>query len=224
VKKKILVVAAHPDDEVLGCGGTMSRFAAEGAEVFLLILGQGIASRRETGPMVIKKIKALRQCGKRAAACLNVKAVDFLDFPDNRFDTVQLLDIVRVVEIFLEKIRPGTIFTNSVDDLNVDHQITAQAVITATRPIPGSTVREVYSFEVLSNSEWNFGKPFSPNVFIDISGHLDAKKTAMAEYVSEIRDYPHPRSLKGIEALASYRGVQAGFSYAEAFSLVRSIK
>jgi len=222
--KRVAVIAAHPDDEILGCGGTMSRFAAEGAEVFILILGQGIASRHAAGSAISKKLTALRQCGRQAAARVKAKAIEFLDFPDNRFDTVPMLDIVKAVETFLNEVRPETVFTHNADDLNVDHQIVAQAVMTATRPLPESTVREVYAFEVSSSSEWNFGTPFSPNVFIDISGHLDAKKKAMAEYVAEIREYPHPRSLKGIEALASYRGGQSGVFCAEAFSLVRIVK
>ncbi len=202
----------------------MSRFAAEGTEVFIFILGQGIASRQAVGSSISKKLTALRQCGRKAAARVKAKDIEFSDFPDNRFDAVPLLDIVKAVETSLGKVRPDTVFTHSVCDLNIDHQGVAQAVMTATRPLPGSALREVYAFEVPSSSEWNFGKPFSPNVFIDISGHLDEKKKAMAEYVSEIREYPHPRSLKGIEAIASYRGSQVGFFYAEAFFLVRLIK
>jgi len=222
--KRIAVIAAHPDDEILGCGGTISRFAAEGSEVFILILGQGVASRHTAGYAVSKKIAELRRCGKRAASRVKAKVIDFLDFPDNRFDTVSLLDIIKAVEMSLDAIKPDTVFTHSACDLNVDHQITAQAVITATRPLSNTAVHNVYAFEVLSSSEWNFGRPFTPNVFIDISSHIEAKKKAMAEYVSEIRKHPHPRSLKSIEALASYRGSQAGFSYAEAFSLIRAIR
>jgi len=222
--KRAAVIAAHPDDEILGCGGTISRMASEGIDVYVLILGQGLAARGKSGSALTRSLKELRVCGQKANKAVGSYKVVFLDFPDNKLDSVPLLNITKAVESFIASIKPEKIFTHSRKDLNIDHRICADAVLTATRPLPGNFVRSVYAFEVLSSSEWNFGEFFSPNVFIDISAHIDAKKKAISEYTSEIREYPHPRSLKGVEALASYRGIQSGLPYAEAFLAVRIIK
>lgn len=222
--KRVAVIAAHPDDEILGCGGTITRMTHEGKDAYVLILGQGIAARGTSGDALDRSLKKLRICGQKANKAIGAHKVVFLDFPDNRFDSVPLLDITMAVENFIAFVKPDEIFTHSRQDLNIDHRICADAVMVATRPMPGNSVCNVYAFEVLSSSEWNFGETFSPNMFVDISAHIDVKKKAISEYVSEIRKYPHPRSLKGVEVLAAYRGIQSGFHYAEAFALVRSIR
>lgn len=223
---KILVVAAHPDDEVLGCGGTVARFVAEGATVRILVLGEGVTSRDESRNRQkrSKELSGLQGQLRAACAVIGVKGVSTHDFPDNRFDTVPFLDIVKTVEKVKEKVRPDIVFTHYMDDLNIDHRITYDAVMTAVRPLPNETVKEVYSFEILSSTGWRYRAPFAANVFFDISKTLGAKIRAMEQYKGELRDYPHPRSKEGIETSARYWGMMSGARFAEAFQVVRLVK
>lgn len=220
----ILVVAAHPDDEVLGCGGTIAKLAKEGHSIFTLILGEGVTSRNISKIKGKKEMKILQKSTIKANKLLGVKRVFFYNFPDNKFDSVPLLEIVKDVEEIKNQIRPKIIFTHYEKDLNIDHRITYQAVITATRPIKGETVRGIYSFEILSSTEWSYPLCFSPNVFYDISGTIDSKLRALEEYKNELKGYPHPRSLEGIKLTAKNWGMKVGLEYVEAFKLVRSIK
>lgn len=225
MNKKVLIIAAHPDDEILGCGSTIARLVREGHEAYTLILGEGITSRDE------KRNRAKRQKAignlkgqiQKANKAIGVEKVFTFDFPDNRFDSVPLLDIVKVIEDIKGKIKPDTVFTHYEKDLNIDHQITYRAVLTASRPLPDETIKEIYSFEVPSSTEWNYPLSFSPDVFFDVSETIDLKLKAMAEYKSELRDYPHPRSLEGIKQNAQLWGIKSGLKYAEAFKLVRKI-
>ena len=177
MKSKILVVAAHPDDEILGCGGTMARLVKEGSEVYTLILGTGITSRYENNEEVeIKdKLKLLKCHAHEANKLIGVNEVITDDFPDNAFDTVALLDIVKSVEKVKDKIKPGLIFTHYEKDLNIDHKITYEAVITAARPMPGETVRQIYSFEVPSSTEWRYPLSFTPDTFYDVGNTIEIK-------------------------------------------------
>ena len=223
----VLVIVAHPDDEVLGCGGTMARLAREGYEVFTLVLGEGVRSRYEKNEDSLDiedAINALKKQALEANKILGVKEVFFSDFPDNRFDSIDLLDIVKAVERFKEEVKPQIIFTHSKADLNIDHQITHRAVVTATRPMPGESVMSVYSFEVLSSTEWNYPQEFSPNLYFDVSNTIELKLEAMKAYSSELREFPHPRSLEGIKLKASQRGMEVGLRYAEAFEVVRDVR
>jgi LmbE family N-acetylglucosaminyl deacetylase len=226
MSKKILIIAAHPDDEILGCGGTAARLAKEGNEVFTAILGEGITSRDDSRDREKRdaEIAELKKQVHEANQLIGVKEVFTFDLPDNRFDSVALLDVVKVVEKVKEKIKPDIVFTHYEKDLNIDHQITYQAVMTAMRPMVGETVKEIYSFEVHSSTEWNFPLSFSPDCFFDITDTIDAKVDAMAKYENELRDYPHPRSLKGIRMAAKYRGLKTGVKYAEAFKVVRILR
>jgi LmbE family N-acetylglucosaminyl deacetylase len=223
--KKILIVASHPDDEILGCGGTIACLAQEGCEIYTLILGEGVTSRDDKRDIKKRKeeIKKLKTQAKKANRILGVKEVSFGDFPDNRFDTVSLLDIVKSIEEIKVKIKPDVVFTHYEKDLNIDHQITYKAALTATRPIKGETVREAYSFEILSSTEWNYPLSFSSNVFYDIKDTIDIKTKAMKIYKSELKNYPHPRSIRGIKLNAQNWGMKVGLEYAEAFKLVRKI-
>ena len=223
---KILVIIAHPDDEVLGCGGTIARLAEEGNIVYTLILGEGVTSRdsiKDTNKG-LNEILALQKSAIKANEILGAEKVFFHDFPDNRFDTIPLLDIVKEIEKVKDKIKPDIIFTHYEKDLNIDHQITYKAVITATRPMQGETVKEIYSFEVLSSTEWAYPTSFSPDVFYDISKMINTKLIALSSYKSELRKSNHPRSLGGVWNNASLWGQKVGVGYAEAFKLVRSIK
>lgn len=226
MNKKVLIIAAHPDDEILGCGGTIARLVREGHEAYTLILGEGITSRDEKRDRAKrqKDIENLKGQIQKANKTIGVEKIFTFDFPDNRFDSMPLLDIVKVIEDIKGKIKPDTVFTHYQKDLNIDHQITYRAVLTASRPLPDETIKEIYSFEVLSSTEWNYPLSFSPDVFFDVSETIDLKLKAMAEYKSELRDYPHPRSLEGIKQNAQLWGIKSGLKYAEAFKVVRIIK
>ena len=219
--KKILIVAAHPDDEVLGCFGTVARLIKEGYDAYTLILGEGKTSRDEVDE---NALKILREEIKKANEKIGIKKVFIEHFPDNRFDSVDLLDIIKVISKVKEEVQPDIIFTHYKDDLNIDHQITYKAVITATRPMQNESVKEIYAFEILSSTEWNYPLSFSPDTFFDISDTLLLKVDAMKTYRSELCEYPHPRSLEGIELNARYQGMRVGRTAVEAFKAIRVIK
>lgn len=226
MSKKILIVAAHPDDEVLGCFGTVSKLIKEGYEAYTLILGEGKTSRLDTRKVEENKeqLEILNDEIKKANDIIGIKKCFVYDFPDNRFDSVDLLDIIKVISKIKEEIKPDIIFTHYENDLNIDHKITYQAVITATRPIENESVKEIYSFEILSSTEWQYPISFSPDVFFDIQDTIELKLNAMQCYKSELCLYPHPRSLEGIELNAKYNGMRVGKNYVEAFKSVRVIK
>ena len=223
--KKILVVVAHPDDEVLGCGGTIARLASEGNYVYTMILGEGVTSRDSKRDRTKREneIAELRKQAENANKILGVKKVYTYGFQDNRFDTVSLLDIIKTIEKIKENIKPDIVFTHYYGDLNIDHQITFKAVMTAFRPIKGESVKEIYSFEIPSSTEWNVlsSTYFTPDYFVNINKSLEIKINALKEYKTELRDFPHPRSLKAIELNAKHWGVKMGFEAAEAFKTIR---
>lgn len=216
-RQTVLVVAAHPDDEVLGCGGTMAAHVARGDEVHVLILAQGLASR---GPAEEAAFQALRAAAREAGEALGVTSLTLLNFPDNRLDGVELLDLVKVVEEQVARHRPEVVYTHFAQDLNVDHRVTHNAVVTACRPQPEHCVRTILCFEVPSSTEWS-GHAFVANWFVDIGPHLEKKKAALAAYAGEMRPFPHPRSIEGACHLAAWRGASAGVAAAEAFVLFR---
>ena len=225
---KVLVIAAHPDDEVLGCGGTAARLAQEGNEVHFSILGEGITSRHpQRSDADAAQLGKLQRQAEAAAAKVGVKNVVLDKLPDNRLDTVPLLEIVKIVECLVDRIKPEIVYTHHGGDLNVDHAIVHRAVLTATRPVSGQPVREIYSFEVASSTEWAFQQLqpcFRPNVFVDVTGTLEAKIAAMGCYETEGRKFPHPRSPEALRAIAMRWGSVCGCGAAEAFELVRSIR
>lgn len=227
--KTVLVVAAHPDDEILGVGGTVARHVAKGDIVYALILGEGQTSRGRHREDIDRNIvEELHKNTLESAKAVGYQEVFFADFPDNRFDHVDLLDIVKEIEQIIERLHPQILYTHYSGDLNIDHQYTARAVLTASRPIGAYCVEEIYAFETLSSSEWNFDysvqSAFCPNVFIDITDYYYLKEQAMNCYVSELCNFPHPRSLVGMDSLSKTRGMTAGMERAEAFMLVRSVR
>lgn len=229
MKNKVLIVAAHPDDEVLGCGGTIVKHAMEGDRVFVLILSEGITSRDEVRNVQKRKreMNILNRQIHKAANILNITDIYTFNYPDNRFDTVALLDIVKTIEKVKNEIKPEIVYTHHHGDLNIDHRITFDAVMTATRPVKSESVKEIYSFEVPSSTEWYVSSEksyFIPNVFVDISDTIDKKIEALRVYKSEIRPFPHPRSPEYVKSLAKMRGSNSGLKYAEAFCLIRSLK
>jgi LmbE family N-acetylglucosaminyl deacetylase len=222
----ILVIAAHPDDEVLGCGGTMARLALEGNNVFTLILGEGVTSRDRKRDLVKREneIAELKKQAENANRILGVKKVYTFDFPDNRFDSVPLLDIIKTIEEVKDGFKPDIVFTHHIGDLNIDHQVTFKAVMAACRPAIGESVKEIYSFEIPSSTEWNAPSSltyFMPDYFADVNKSLEIKINALKEYKTELRDFPHPRSLKAVTLNAKQWGVKMGFEAAEAFKTVR---
>ncbi len=226
--ESVLVVAAHPDDEVLGCGGTMARLANEGQEVRIAILAEGMTSRyRQREQANRKQLDHLHSNAQQAADRVRAKELVLCKLPDNRLDTVPLLEVVKLVEDLIEKFNPAVIYTHHPGDLNVDHGVVHRAVLTASRPIPGQLVREIYAFEVPSSTEWAFQRlepSFRPSVFVDISATLETKVSALACYDTETRKFPHPRSPEAVRAIAMRWGSVAGFQAAEAFELIRSLR
>jgi LmbE family N-acetylglucosaminyl deacetylase len=225
---RILIIAAHPDDEVLGAGGTIARMVKEHHEVYIAIMGEGITSRyqlRENAE--VDRVESLHKQCREAAKILGSNEIFFYNLPDNRFDTVPLLDIVKIVEDLIERISPNVIYTHHGGDLNMDHTILNRAVITATRPIKKQQVKEIYAFEVPSSTEWAFNctEPnFRPNIFVDISNTLAIKIKALSCYESEVRAFPHPRSTEALQAIAKRWGSVVGHEAAEAFELMRAIR
>lgn len=224
----ILVIAAHPDDEVLGCGGTIRKLVDAGHPVHVAILGEGITSRSGTREEASgDALDRLHADSRRAGELLGATEVVNLGLPDNRFDTVPMLDVVKLIEEIVGRVKPSTVYTQHGGDLNIDHQVTFRATLTATRPMDGASVREVLAYEVASSTEWAFQKfapTFTPNVFADISTTLDAKIEAMQAYESEARPFPHPRSPEALRAQAVRWGGVSGVGAAEAFELVRSLR
>lgn len=224
----ILIVVAHPDDEILGCGGTIARLAREGHNVYIAILGEGVTSRfkqREQADQAM--VEALHSRSREAADLLSVKDLLLYNFPDNRFDTVPLLDIIKTVEKLINRLQPQVVYTHHGGDLNIDHAITHRAVMTATRPVQNCPVKEIYAFEVPSSTEWAFGQfhpAVQPNVFVDISATLETKIQAMQLYESEARDFPHPRSSEALRAIARRWGSTVELEAAEAFELIRLVR
>lgn len=224
----VLVLSAHPDDEVLGCGGTIAGLAGNGDRVHIAILGEGMTSRFSDRESVDPSdLAALHGASREAAEILGAVECRQFGFPDNRFDTVPLLEVVKVVESLIEELRPRVVFTQHGGDLNVDHQVLYRATLTATRPMVGGCVQDVYAYEVGSSTEWafqRFSPVFSPCVFVDIAATLDKKLRAMEVYESEARSFPHPRSTRALRAQAERWGATAGLAAAEAFELVRSVR
>lgn len=225
----ILVVAAHPDDEILGVGGTIAKHVEAGDVVYGLILGEGQTSRfdrrEEAGNEIVERLHGDTE---RAAAVLGIRKMYFENFADNRFDSVDLLDIVKAVERRIRELRPAVIYTHHRGDLNVDHRMAYQAVLTATRPMQDQPVKEIYTFETVSSTEWNFSyrqEQFAPNVFVRLTAaQFEKKLAAMEEYKTELCAYPHPRSLEMLRASAVRWGGVAGGHYVEAFETVRIIR
>jgi LmbE family N-acetylglucosaminyl deacetylase len=224
----LLVVAAHPDDEVLGCGATMARLAHEGWSVHVRICAEGSTSRDPTRDPQLhdERICALRRDAERANAILGAQSVEFSGLPDNRMDSVELLDVVKLVEGDVERVRPSLVLTHHAGDVNVDHGIVHDSVLAAIRPQPGHYVREVLFFEVPSSTEWRppgSRAPFGPTCFFNVEGFLDRKLAALEAYASEMRAFPHPRSRAAVEHLARWRGATVGCGAAEAFVVGRRI-
>jgi LmbE family N-acetylglucosaminyl deacetylase len=224
--KSILIVAAHPDDEVLGCGGTIAKLADEGAAIHVAFLADGVGSRTGDPGSLETALIARRTAAQKACDALGVATVAFGEFPDNRMDTIALLDVVKSIEALIAEYRPDTVFTHHAGDVNIDHQRVHHALVTACRPQHGHPVKTLLSFEVPSSTEWQLAgsaPAFAPNWFVNISVTLDRKLVALDAYAAELRAWPHPRSRQAVEHLARWRGATIGVDAAEAFVLGRNL-
>jgi len=206
-----LIISAHPDDEILGCGGVIAKEASS-----VLILTNGADDRYDE-----ETIKKHLKNAKKANELIGTKELFIENLPNQKLDMIELIKIVQIIEKYIKKIKPKRVFTHSLKDLNLDHKIVAQATITATRSLPDSFVEEVLSYYIPSSSEWQFSENFKPNYFIEID--IEKKLKAMQIYDTELRVYPHPRSLKGIKVVSEFFGIQAGVKSAEAFELIRKV-
>jgi LmbE family N-acetylglucosaminyl deacetylase len=226
LSQTILVCAAHPDDEALGCGGVMARHAAEGDHVHVLFLAEGVSSRRTDDGKAQAELSERRDSAIRAAKVLGAQTPIFCDYPDQRLDMISLLDVIKSIESLTADICPNVVYTHHAEDLNLDHRRVTQAVMTAFRPYPASRVVAIYGFETLSSTEWAFGSrqsAFSPLRYVSIATTLELKLAALREYRFEMRDFPHPRSYETVKALATLRGSTVGVPAAEAFTVLREV-
>ncbi|TRZ51511.1 MAG: PIG-L family deacetylase [Dehalococcoidia bacterium] len=218
---RILIIAPHPDDEVLGCGGTMVKHNLSGDEVYLCII-----TKTYTPEWSEDEARERRKEVLRVNQILGIKKTYFLDLPTVKLDTIPQKELNERLGQVINEVQPEVVYIPHQGDINKDHQLVFGAAMVATRPIPDSAIKKVLCYEVLSETEW--GAPFvesvfTPNVYVDISGVLETKLKAMSEYKSELKEFPHPRSLEAISALAKMRGTAAGVEAAEAFMLVREI-
>ena len=223
VPTRVLVVAAHPDDETLGAGGTIPRHVARGDDVLVCLMSDGVAARHDQSDLQ-------RRCAEKACGVLGVRDVVFCDLPDQGLDALPLLDVIRPIEDCVREFRPQIVYTHYMEDVNQDHRAVFRATMVATRPVGGSPVRKLLCFETRSSAEWAppfSGNVFAPNVFVDVSDTLSLKIEALSVYehthVSEIHPYPHPRSYEGVRIYAQRHGVTVGLSAAEPFMLVRQL-
>ncbi len=219
----VLVIAAHPDDEVLGCGGTIARHAVAGDQVHVSILGQGLSSR---GQPTAEEVSALRGAARRANELLGAASLHHGDFPDNRMDTVPRLDVTQAIESLISQHKPRIVYTHWAGDVNIDHRRIHEGTIVACRPQPGHPVEALLFFEVPSSTEWQIpgaGPAFTPNWFVNVAATLQRKLDALNIYASEMRSFPHPRSPEAVQALARWRGATVGVAAAEAFVLGRGL-
>lgn len=226
---KVLVVAAHPDDEVLGCGGTILRHVDNGDTVHIMIMAEGLTSRdmQRDADLRQDELSNLHNCSGKVAEFLGAEKLEMLGFPDNRMDSVDLLDVVKEIELEVDEFAPDIVYTHNGNDVNIDHQVTHDAVLTACRPLPGQSVRHIFFFETMSSTEWQMAtadKIFLPNMYVDISAYLDKKIEALHYYDSEMREYPHSRSYEALRILAKQRGFTVGTQAAEAFMVGRIIR
>jgi LmbE family N-acetylglucosaminyl deacetylase len=228
--KRILVVVAHPDDELLGLGATMNRLIEEfNVTTHVVILGEGITSRSNDRDKEKWKKELLIHNENiiQAQKAIGYHSVATHNFPDNRFDSVQLLDIIKIIEKEKTTFQPDVIFTHHGGDVNIDHQRTFEAVMTATRPMEHEKVSTIITFETPSGTEWidsSSSKKFNPNIYIEVSkDNVNAKIQGMESYEFEKRKYPHPRSPEALIIQSQRNGIIVGKDYCETFQLIRNI-
>jgi LmbE family N-acetylglucosaminyl deacetylase len=217
----IVVVAAHPDDEILGAGATFARHALAGDTVHAVVMAEGATSRYEAGMK-----ESLHEAGERAARAIGFASIRFESLPDQRLDTVPLIEVTQRVETILEELDPAIVYTHFSGDVNLDHGVVSRAVWTACRPYRFPRLTRVAAFETPSSTEWGApheGSGFRPTLFVDVTDTLDAKIAAIECYESELRPYPHPRSAQALRERAAFWGSVAGRPAVEPFMILREI-
>ncbi len=214
--RRVLVIAAHPDDEVLGCGGTLALHARAGTEVYGAIACEGESLRY--GPGGVSQAEHTRQ----AAQTLGLRDVRVFGFPDQRLDTVTLTDIIAPLEQLVCEVRPDVVYCQYGGDVNRDHELLFKAALVATRPTE-HCIGAVYAFDTASSTEWAYPRSFIPDTWVDVTATLETKLAAMACYESEVRPYPHPRSLDALRNRAKAWGHQTCMEAAEVFMTVRRV-
>ncbi len=228
MNRSILILAAHPDDEVLGIGGTIARHAALGDSVHIVIAAEGATSRDAVRDVQSRQaeIDELQSASHKAAAELGALSVRFLGCPDNRSDSIDRLELTKAIECVVSEVQPHTIYVHHCGDVNIDHRRLHEAAFTACRPQPGHPVKRILSFETASSTEWTPPgslPPFLPNVFINIEAYWPQKKAALQAYQQEMQDWPNSRSIAAIEHFNRWRGASVGVGMAEAFMLLREV-
>ena len=226
--ENVLVIAAHPDDEVLGCGATIARHSRLGDIVHVVIIAEGVTSRDIKRERIKRgtELSTLAKAAHTAKDILGVSSLILHGFPDNRMDSVDLLDVIKVIEQHINEYKPAIVYTHHAGDLNVDHRIVHEAVVTACRPAPSQLVKTLLFFEIPSSTEWQVSGSaiaFIPNWFVDISDTLDMKMKALEAYQMEMRPWPHVRSLDAVLYLARWRGATIGVKAAESFVTGRNL-
>ena len=222
--KKVLIIAAHPDDEVLGCGGTIANLIDHSVKIKIVFIAEGSSCRFDlhNSKLALKAIKDRNNFAKNALNKLGIKNYVFNNLPCGRLDNVPIIEINKIIENNLLNFEPDTVFTHSENDANNDHKIVFKSTIMATRPTSKIKVKKLFSYEVLSSSEWSFDRNFMPNFFFQLTKkNIELKWKALKEYKTEYKQFPFPRSKEGLFTLAKYRGMQSGVEYAEAFKLIR---
>ena len=223
IKKSILCVVAHPDDEALGVGGTLIKHVEKGDDVNIVIFSLGETSKLRKNINSARRLKSAKDWSKRAGS----KIYSILDYPDQKLDTIPKLEIIQILEKILENLRPDILYTHHDGDINHDHQIVSHAILTALRPMNAIGLKpEIRTFETVSSTEqapYTDRYVFKPNFYVNIDDVWEKKIKALEAYKSELGSYPHPRSIKSLEALAIKRGIESGLNKAEAFCIIRKI-
>lgn len=224
LKRSILIVAPHADDEILGCGGIMAKNKKENIEVYVAIVTNGYLGAPEL--FKIEGTERVRSEALKAHQYLGIKKTYFLDFPAPRLDTIPSYKLSMRLEGIIRENEITDLYIPHRGDIHKDHRITFEAALVSARPINNNPVKRIYTYETLSETEWAapFGDDaFIPTVFEDISNHIEEKKEAFKYFTTQIKEFPHPRSLESIENLSKLRGATVGFINAEAFMLIREI-
>ena len=220
-RTKVVVIGAHPDDELLGAGGTLARHVLAGDEVHAIVVADGAGSRYPP-----ELVSTLEKQAHRTADVIGFASLQFLSFPDQRLDTVPLIELTQRLEVLLDEIGPETVYTHFPEDVNDDHRLVARCAWTACRPYSRPQVRKFVVFETPSSTEWAWPMPgteLRPNLFVDVTGTLEVKIAAMECYETELRDYPHPRSSRALRERAAYWGSHIGRPAAEPFVVLREV-
>ncbi len=229
ITNKILIICAHPDDDILGCGGVISRYLSQGKSIRIIFIAEGSSCRFEANQLdekiVYNTIERRNSFGMKALNSLGINNYKFYNLPCGRLDTISVIEINKIIESEIKNFSPDTIFTHSEHDTNNDHRIIFNSTLMATRPTSKYKVNNLLTYEIPSSSEWRYVESFQPNYFEELEEADVVKKwDALSFYESEIQEFPFPRSRDGIFTLAKYRGMQSGFNFAEAFKIIRIFK